>query len=300
MTTYFEEDFESYDDAPGAAGALMNWAGAVVSLALVVGLAVWGYQLLMRDVTGVPVVQALEGPMRVAPEDPGGLRAEFQELTVTRVASDGAEEVPTERVVLAPPPVTLAEEDQPMTALIDDTGSAETVAATETAVVEAAPVDDAEPQSAIELAIAEALAGTELTSPDAAPEKPTQIVAGGVQRSPRPFARPDSLETMVVNAVSTSSDNSGDIDPTTIPPGTRLVQLGAFPSVERAREAWDMLDARFTPYFDGKGRVVQEASAGGSTFYRLRVMGFEDLSDARRFCAVLVAENANCIPVIRR
>ena len=105
---------------------------------------------------------------------------------------------------------------------------------------------------------------------------------------------------MVVNAVATSSDNSGDIDPTTIPPGTRLVQLGAFPSVERAREAWDMLDARFTPYFDGKGRVVQEASAGGSTFYRLRVMGFEDLSDARRFCAVLVAENANCIPVIRR
>ena len=120
MTTYFQEDYESSDDGPGVTGALMNWAGALLSLALIIGLAVWGYQLLMRDVTGVPVVRALEGPMRVAPEDPGGLRAEYQELTVTRVASDGAEEAPTERVVLAPPPVRLEEEDQPIAALIND------------------------------------------------------------------------------------------------------------------------------------------------------------------------------------
>ena len=299
MTTYFEEDFESYDDAPSGASALMNWAGAVVSLALVVGLAVWGYQLLMRDVTGVPVVQALEGPMRVAPDDPGGMQAEFQELTVTRVASDGAVEAPTERVVLAPPPVTLAEEDQPITALIEDTPVA--VETAETEAVASVPEAAEESQSAIELAIAEALADTDLAPKPAVggAEQVKTILAGGVQRSPRPFARPERA-VVVENAVATSSATPGDVDPNTIPPGTRLVQLGAFPSEDRAREAWDTLDARFSPYFDGKARVVQEASAGGSTFYRLRVMGFEDLSDARRFCAVLVAENANCIPVIRR
>ena len=55
-----------------------NWAGAAVSLALVVGVGIWGYKLLVRDVTGIPVVQAMEGPMRVAPEDPGGTLADHQ------------------------------------------------------------------------------------------------------------------------------------------------------------------------------------------------------------------------------
>jgi hypothetical protein len=54
---------------------LMNGAGALMSVALIAGLAVWGYRLAMRDVTGVPVVRALEGPMRIAPEDPGGSTA---------------------------------------------------------------------------------------------------------------------------------------------------------------------------------------------------------------------------------
>ena len=31
-----------------------------------------GLQLMMRDVNGIPVVRALDGPMRMAPTDPGG------------------------------------------------------------------------------------------------------------------------------------------------------------------------------------------------------------------------------------
>jgi hypothetical protein len=32
----------------------------------------------------------------------------------------------------------------------------------------------------------------------------------------------------------------------------------------------------------------------------LRALGFEDLADARRFCSALVAEKAECIPVVTR
>ncbi|MEM9341512.1 MAG: SPOR domain-containing protein [Pseudomonadota bacterium] len=307
MTTYFEEDYESFDDGPGATGTLMNWAGALLSLALIIGLAVWGYQLLVRDVTGVPVVRALEGPMRVAPEDPGGLRAEYQELTVTRVASDGAEEAPTERVVLAPPPVRLEEEDQPIAALIDDTPTPTAPEAPVAAPVEETAVAEEaqDPQSAIEAAIAEALGATEPVTPEVSERPVGALLAGGVQRSPRPFARPARAVVTQASASVNPAPVSGvavagEVPAEEIPPGTRLVQLGAYPSIDRAREAWSALDGRFGEYLDGKSRVVQEASAGGSTFYRLRAMGFEDLSDARRFCAVLVAENANCIPVIRR
>ena len=56
--------------------------------------------------------------------------------------------------------------------------------------------------------------------------------------------------------------------------------------------------ARFGDYMVGKDRVIQEAETGGQPFYRLRAMGFTDLADARRFCAVLVADGTNCIPVV--
>jgi hypothetical protein len=78
------------------------------------------------------------------------------------------------------------------------------------------------------------------------------------------------------------------------------VQLGAFYSVEVARAEWDRLAVRFEEYMDGKDRVIELANAGGKDFYRLRAMGFDDLDDARRFCSVLMAAKAACIPVVTR
>ena len=90
------------------------------------------------------------------------------------------------------------------------------------------------------------------------------------------------------------------MDADTIPLGTRLAQLGAFDSAEVARAEWDRLAGRFGDFLDGKQRVIQRAESGGRTFYRLRAMGFADLGDARRFCSALVAERAECIPVVTR
>jgi hypothetical protein len=67
-----------------------------------------------------------------------------------------------------------------------------------------------------------------------------------------------------------------------------------------ARKEWTRLRGRFGEYLDGKDRVIQKAQSGGRTFYRLRAVGFDGLSDARRFCSALVAENAECIPVVTR
>jgi hypothetical protein len=79
-----------------------------------------------------------------------------------------------------------------------------------------------------------------------------------------------------------------------------LVQLGAYESPEIARQEWTRFSSRFGEYMEGKQRVVQRAESGGRTFYRLRALGFEDLSDARRFCSALLAKKADCIPVVTR
>ena len=109
--------------APGRAdaiGKLTNLAGALVSLALIIGIGVWGYKLLVRDVSGIPVVRAAEGPMRVQPENPGGDQALNQGLSVNNVAAQGVAAVPADRLVLAPTPLELTLEDAPAAELAEN------------------------------------------------------------------------------------------------------------------------------------------------------------------------------------
>ena len=75
MADFDHSDFGGAYHAPvrSTLSTALNWVGAILSLGLIAGLGYWAYQLVVRDVTGVPVVRAMEGPMRIAPEDPGGV-----------------------------------------------------------------------------------------------------------------------------------------------------------------------------------------------------------------------------------
>ncbi|MGR3496692.1 SPOR domain-containing protein [Citreimonas sp.] len=110
MTEYYQHSGQAAP-APRTVATFTHWAGAAVSLSLIAGIGVWGYKLVARDVSGVPVVLAAEGPMRIAPEDPGGRLADHQGLSVNTIAGIGVAEGPTERLVIASRPAGLAEED---------------------------------------------------------------------------------------------------------------------------------------------------------------------------------------------
>ncbi|WP_299844226.1 SPOR domain-containing protein [uncultured Roseovarius sp.] len=283
---------------------LTNFLGAAISVGLVVGIGVWGYKLLVRDVSGVPVVRAAEGPMRVQPEEPGGAQALNQGLAVNNVAAEGTAEDPADRLVLAPEPLELSLEDEPIVEVEETehtTPSAEAgepVPETEEDNVQFASVDalvaqiikDAEPLDDIQTA----------TTDDTSDIAETPKVAGGLSKSLRPLIRPASLSTAPQPAMAVTTAESVEVDAGAVPTGTRLAQLGAFESAEIARSEWQRLSGKFGEYLEGKNRVVQKAKSGGRTFYRLRAMGFADLNDARRFCSALVAENAECIPVVTR
>ena len=71
------------------AGMAVQVTGALLSVALLAGMGVWGYQLIVRDAHGVPVVRAMGGPMREAPESPGGELALHTGLAVNEVAAVG-------------------------------------------------------------------------------------------------------------------------------------------------------------------------------------------------------------------
>lgn len=299
---------------PTALTKLTNLTGAVVSLALVVGIGVWGYKLLVRDVTGIPVVRAAVGDMRVRPEEPGGQLAEHQGLSVNNVAVVGASDELAEELRLAPQPTDLAEEDQPMPQVEEASAGPVPQGAEPDAIPAAQDIADALESGAIDSIVAQLTDGiapledvedessTPVLASVAVEDVPALLSGEGMRVSLRPTVRPrraavaSTAPASVTPAVATTED----IAPESLPVGTRLVQLGAFDSPEIARAQWGKLNARFAPFMEGKKRIVMKAKSGGRTFYRLRAQGFEDIGDARRFCSALVAESVDCIPVVTR
>ena len=338
-----------------------NIVGAATSIALAGGLAVWAVDLTMRDVSGVPVIAALDGPMRVAPENPGGMRAPFQGMALSELTSGGPAAPAPEEIVLAPAPVdldapalaarrelaraapldpvtdALAEATPPPPAIAvpapeavatlaeplalpepldmpEALDLAESVDAADGAdLTEALDLAQAEPaEDPLEAALAEALA---MPEPELGALVQAAATGPGIVRSPRPPQRPLALRRAPTEApiqqpgtrvaslggtVVTSSPNPVDADPASLTVGTRVVQLGAFDSEEIARQEWTRLSGKFAAYMGGKKRLVQKARSGGRDFWRLRVVGFQDGSDARRFCSALLAKDAACIPVTIR
>ena len=87
MRDLYGDDYESVavGDAVLIPSGVRRLAGAAVFLALVAGLGLWSYRLGTRDAAEVPVIRAMEGPARVEPDDPGGIRAAHQGLEVNDV-----------------------------------------------------------------------------------------------------------------------------------------------------------------------------------------------------------------------
>ena len=345
---YAEHDIAS-GDATGRARAMINLAGAACSIALVIGLGIWGYKLAVRDVSGIPVVRALEGPLRIAPDNPGGDVAMHQGLSVNAVAAAGTALPLPEKLILAPKEVALTAEDQAGTAELAQLPIADPLASgaevvevapqgpaslapieiAPTALPEVTPTEDvldatslavtaplpATQEDAVAAALAAALADGE-TAEGGLSE--ADVPAADPGASLRPKLRPTTRSAAAVAAVEpvaataaaapeaavetpvTTTAAVAEIDPSTIPAGTRLVQLGAFDDDASARAEWAKLQADFPDLLPGKAMVVQSAQSGGRTFYRLRAHGFADEDVARQFCAAMLAQNASCIPVAQK
>lgn len=313
-------DYEPREAAPGAGRwqQAINVAGALTSLALIAGIAVWGYKLAVRDVSGIPVIQALEGPARVAPENPGGELALHQGMAVNQIAAEGTAAEPADRLTLAPAAAALSDEDAAMGAIAGN---------------EAAPAEDrpsvVQPPTGNEALTPAAMRPTEplpdgpadtinledgavAEVPYVAPDVISKDIPG-VSASLKPLPRPSAGEMSAASAdgvdamaeaaaaavaAALAPEEAVDVDPATLKAGTRVVQIGSYANEADARLNWDTAVARFGPLMQGKRRVIEPSESGGQTFYRLRVEGFTDTEDARAFCSALKAENAVCVPAV--
>lgn len=282
---------DAFGNDPRAAGTagpvaprLMGWLGAVASAALVAGLAVWVYDLATRDARSVPVVRAMEGPARVAPDDPGGFEAAHQGLALNSVPAESPAPPVGARVVLAPTPVGPAPED----IAPQDTASDGPAAAAD-------PADLL--RNAIDGALSEVLGERPIAGDAAAP-----VAASPAVGLPRPTPRPDpDIATRATPDAGLPVLSDFRVrDVAAIPAGTGLAQLGRFPTRDAAFASWADLDARFGAYLAPRTPVVEDLSGDGGVYYRLQAQGFDDVASARAFCAVLEANGDACVATTKR
>jgi hypothetical protein len=278
-------------------------SGALLSMTLLAGVSVWGYQLIIRDVSGIPVVRAIESEMRVRPEEPGGQLARNIGLAVNEVVGAGEASGPVDQIVLAPRPTELSEEDKPMVAAVQQVRTPD---GANDSIPSALPPENLDGLAIVPPSddLISTAIGQEIIAPIPASMTilaPTNISGASPVQSLRPQLRPKTAPSVVLLTNNTAmSDSTTEIDPSALPSGTHLVQLGAYKSEEIARLEWNKKVGRYGEYLQGKNRVIQKAQSSGRTFYRLRAQGFTDKIDTRLFCSALEVEGAECTPVVIR
>jgi hypothetical protein len=239
-------------------------------------------------------VRALEGPSRIAPEDPGGLLVAHQGLAVNEVVGSQISPAANDPLQLAPRPINLQAEDQPIQALAirESPADAEPASVVLPEPVmegaEALIIDDTAERLAAMLAT-----GTLQTDVN---EPPAAVIpasaGGGLTQSLRPRLRPFVQVTRQQPRAAPVNIPAGQIAR-----GAPMAQLGAFGSSAIAQQAWADLSERHGDYLVGKPHVILRAEVSGGTIYRLRVHGFADQEDARRLCTALNRQNAECYSV---
>ena len=280
---------------------IFYWIGAALSLSLLAGAIGWSYKLVVRDINQIPIVRAQLGPLRVAPDNPGGLTAANQGLSVTQLAVN-EKPLLSDEINLAPAAEILNEETSASllrevdklnqidetyeikeinaenTISLDGSSGAmkgETASKTESLV---AQVAFSQKKVEIENAVSLALSITSEFDPSLT--------------SLRPKTRPRSVQQNRELIVSKEPMSK-------LPIGSAIVQLGAFDSKSLAESEWRRFEKLLGSILAPKQMIIQKAESGGKIFYRLRASGFNDISDARQFCTA-ISDKVACIPVVTR
>jgi cell division protein FtsN len=311
-------------------GRLTHYVGAVASVGLMVGLLVWGWQLVSRDVSGVPVIRAVQGEARTTADEPGGQLTNHTGLAVNTVAG-GDTASPAQQVSIAPGATELSDDDVAMGELgataREPSNPSETpltfagepivpmsnseVAAKAAADAERALADQAVAEAAIiDAPASEGAVTGVVTDENGVPTQAAAITEALVQANPgvlvassRPTRRPRVTQVASAAPVATVATPPAAVaekpadKPAAIASSANgpVVQVGAFDSSAIAENQWARLSGSNSSLFSGKSPVIQQHDSNGRSFWRLRVAGFGSISEARQFCSTLKSSGTDCL-----
>ena len=284
---------------------IFYWTGAALSLSLLVGAIGWSYKLIVRDINQIPIVRAQLGPLRVAPDDPGGLTAANQGLSVTQLAVNEKPLLSNE-IHLAPAAEILNAEHLALQVTEDvksntDDGTFEIKkvnAENSINLKEVSNEIEVDTGSKKEVVLSKVAFSQKKIEIENAVSLALSITDDPVDSLTllRPKIRPMISR---LNNKTTGDQLVNNELISKLPIGSAVVQLGAFENKNLAKSEWQRFEKLLGSILFSKKMIVQKAESGGKIFYRLRASGFDDISDARQFCSA-ISDRVACIPVVTR
>ena len=284
---------------------IFYWTGAALSLFLLAGAIGWSYQLIVRDVNQIPIVRAQLGPLRVSPDNPGGLTAANQGLSVTQLAVNEKPLLSNE-IYLAPAAEILNEENLALKVTeeyesnkVDGAFEIKEVNAENSMNLEALPDQKEVDSRSNDVGV---LSKAAFSQKKIEIENAVSLALSITNESDKSLSwlRPKIRPVGFYRNGNITEDQIVSNEPMPkLPIGSAVVQLGAFDSKSLAESEWQRFEKILGSILIPKKMVVQKAESGGKIFYRLRASGFSDISDARQFCTA-ISDKVACIPVVTR
>jgi hypothetical protein len=293
--------------------SMLNWLMAGGSFAVLAGMIYWGMQLVERDPSLVPVIKAMEGPARTAPENPGGEIAGHLGLAVNKIQTGTGVSDEAESVTLAPEQHFLTKDEQaaelskltptlrpkPTSLRVIDKDQPKEPAPEVAALNEIAPADPPEIVDATEDEIKAAI------------EEAMKLANLGLDEIPSmiPKLRPNNLKGIPKDKIAkptVASPTTPSTDPafanrvSEVEVGSKVVQLGAYDSEELALAEWKKLMGKHSDFLAQKKLLVQPVDSGGRQLFRLRAAGFDGRDEAKGFCTALSARGVDCFALTAR
>lgn len=298
-----------YKDIQNSKLSIFSIFGAVISVNLILWAGYWTYNIISRDINGIPIVAAQPGPLRVAPDTPGGIEAENIELAVTKIASQELPPNP-KAVELAPGTEKLTPDDLTIFQAIRQKKIIDRQAALNNQI----HLGVIEPNLSKEISL-EPVNTVTNTANYSITENQSELVAAALALALKP-----SADNLIANAVAQNKfkqikprlrpgsllEASVSTTETVIRPalasvetGLAVVQFGTFATETVAFEEWDRLSKNLSVILDGRPKYVERIKRNGNEIYRLRLGGFVNIDDASRFCSAVISQE-NCVPVIAK
>ena len=232
-------------------------AGGVVGMLL---LGYGAYSLVGHGQRAVPVIEADSRPVRVKPDNPGGMQIAGAEEQIMGGSGTGQADA------MAPPPEI--PEPQVLQAQIQ---AAHQPAPPPPAPLAQAPLAQAQPAPPPALPVS-------LSAPPAPP--PAAI-----------SAMPEQRPQAAAPAKPQTPPHAATAAPAT---GGAQVQLAAMDSQAAAMAEWQRLAKRMPELMSSRHPAVERAERDGKAIFRLRTGGFTDVAQATAFCTQVRAKGAGC------
>ncbi len=238
-------------------------------------------------VATVPLIAAREGPIKIRPDEPGGLDVPNRDKYVYKsLTTDEPESGPEQ--LLPPPEEPMAKPEAPAEALREVSVNL----LSEDEPEPEAPGLTVDPAAEMESALAElAPASQTVTGQDSFAEVPESAVA---VLAPKP-AEPKPAEPKPVKPKPVKAEPAEPASALSSGSGEFLIQIAAARSEDGARREWRRLKERHGEVLGALSLTVVRADLGDKgIWYRVRVGPFVEKSRAANVCAKLKAEDVGC------